>query len=145
MSDETWFIQLPHPGGEHRPKGTNMPWSQIREHCRKFLLARGDLVVNGAKSGGQYAFWGEWEPDSRILHAWKRDGPLPQFLHEPLLRVPHDDAWRQNTDPLVFGERFVYSNCRQKDKKLRSLAPGSLVLFGSGQGRGFVLDTRFSL
>jgi hypothetical protein len=50
----------------------------------------------------------------------------------------------QNTDPLVFGDRFLYSNCRQaRNRKLRGLGPGSLVVFGSKLGREFVIDTVF--
>jgi hypothetical protein len=44
----------------------------------------------------------------------------------------------------VFGETFLYSNCRQgRNRKLRELAPGSLVLFGSDRHGEFVLDTVF--
>jgi hypothetical protein len=45
---------------------------------------------------------------------------------------------------MVFGERFLYSNCRQmRNRKLRELAPGSLILFGSKVHSEFVLDTVF--
>lgn len=51
-----------------------------------------------------------------------------------------------NTDPLVFGDHFVYSNCRQRRQpNLRYLTEGSLILFGSatrdGGKPGFALDT----
>jgi hypothetical protein len=50
----------------------------------------------------------------------------------------------QNTDPLVFGDRFRYSNCRQtRNAALRRLPPGSLILFGSALRGAFVLDTVF--
>lgn len=56
-----------------------------------------------------------------------------------------------NTDPCVFGRTFKYSNCHQgNDGKLRGLANGSLILFGSYKGHGknaanpvFCLDTVF--
>jgi hypothetical protein len=53
-----------------------------------------------------------------------------------------------NTDPFVFGDRFFYSICKQNNRKgptaLQRLARGSVVLFGSGQGRArFVVDTVF--
>lgn len=66
------------------------------------------------------------------------------MLHEPFWRVPRHRQLLQNTDPLVFGDRFLYSNCRQAgNRKLRELAPGSLVVFGSSLGGEFVLDTVF--
>jgi hypothetical protein len=56
----------------------------------------------------------------------------PHWLHEPYWEVPRHRLHLQNTDPLVFGDRFLYSNCRQgRNRKLRELAPGSLVVFGS--------------
>ncbi len=62
----------------------------------------------------------------------------------PFWQVPKDGGWRQNTDPLVFGDHFLYSNCRQRQNgKMRDLAHGSLVLFGSKLGGQFVLDTLF--
>jgi hypothetical protein len=58
--------------------------------------------------------------------------------------VPERTDKLQNTDPLVFGDYFLYSNCRQRQNgKLRALAPGSMVLFGSKVGGQFVLDTLF--
>ncbi|HWP00633.1 MAG TPA: hypothetical protein VNL74_08420 [Methylococcus sp.] len=45
---------------------------------------------------------------------------------------------------MVFGDRFLYSNCRQaRNRKLRELAPGSLVVFGSKHRGEFVIDTVF--
>jgi hypothetical protein len=58
--------------------------------------------------------------------------------------VPPHRQLLQNTDPLVFGDRFLYSNCRQaRNRKLRELAPGSLIAFGSKFRGEFVLDTVF--
>jgi hypothetical protein len=52
----------------------------------------------------------------------------------------------QNTDPMVFGDSFIYSNCLQPTyASLRHLSPGSIVLFGRyGRSDGrhsFSLDT----
>jgi hypothetical protein len=66
------------------------------------------------------------------------------LLHDPYWQVPRHPRLLQNTDPLVFGEHFLYSNCRQpRNAKLRVLRPGSIVLFGSRLGSEFVLDTVF--
>jgi len=60
--------------------------------------------------------------------------------------VPHCYKDLQNTDPFVFGG-FFYGNCRQykngKPTRLRNLAPGSVILFGSCLSGKFVLDTLF--
>lgn len=138
------FVQFPHPGAEHRANGAEMPWNR-GAHARKFLKADGQYLRHGNIQSGSLTFWGEWEPQSRVIAEY-RDGRSgwPHRLHEPFWRLPADDGWRQNTDPLVFGEHFLYSNCRQQQNgKLRELAPGSLVLFGSKLAGEFVLDTMF--
>lgn len=57
----------------------------------------------------------------------------------------------QNTDPFVYGDRFLYTLCRQWRNTrgvygptfLRDLDVGSLILFGSHKRGEFVLDTVF--
>ena len=55
----------------------------------------------------------------------------------------------QNTDPFVFGPRFLYTGCQQhtnqgrSETQLRRLTRGSVILFGSCRGDRFVLDTVF--
>jgi hypothetical protein len=141
-----FFVQFPHPGSEHTPKpatvDTVMDWN-VGDHKRKFLRADGAYVEDGQYREGAYGFWGEWEAPSRVVEVWPKGDALPRFLHEPLYRPPNAGSY-QNTDPLVFGDRFLYTNCKQLgNAKLRKLTPGSLVLFGSGTGAGFVLDTVF--
>jgi hypothetical protein len=140
------FVQFPHPGREHQPVppavGTVMPWN-VKEHKRKFLRAHGQFVVDGQHHTGDFAFWGEWEPQSRVVEAWPKDGDKPRLLHEPLYDAPPSGVEHQNTDPLVFGDHFLYTNCKQRIGKLRQLEPGSLVLFGTGRAEGFILDTVF--
>jgi hypothetical protein len=58
---------------------------------------------------------------------------------------PAGEGW-QNTDPFVFGERFLYSCCKQLRHNgtatyLRELQRGDVILFGSHQHGAFVLDT----
>lgn len=56
---------------------------------------------------------------------------------------------RLNTDPLVFGDCFLYSLCKQVQRKGTRATPttnlerGSIVLFGSTKGKRFVVDTVF--
>ena len=145
MTDALMFVQFPHPGAELRPRGPIVPWNR-HEHGRKFLLGHGQYVANGELRDGPIAFWGKSEPPSRILETFSiRSGTVgPRWLHEPFLDVPRHRNLLQNTDPLVFGERFLYSNCRQlRNRKLRELAPGSVVLFGSKLRSEFALDTVF--
>jgi hypothetical protein len=144
MPESVMFVQFPHPGSEHRPTGASMDWNR-RAHARKFLKARGTFVSDGEVQSGPLAFWGEWEPQSRVLEAYpKRGDRYPRWLHEPHWRLPQHRLLLQNTDPLVFGDRFLYSNCRQaRNGKLRELAPGSLVVFGSKLDGEFVMDTVF--
>jgi hypothetical protein len=93
-------------------------------------------------------FWGEWEGPSVYWRIDSPGRPFPSIVHAPFRpAVPLEDAV-QNTDPLVFGERFVYSNCMQATYRvLRTLRRGSIVLFGRYArvaGRpSFGLDTCF--
>jgi hypothetical protein len=77
-----------------------------------------------------------------VVQRWTGSGDLPRWLHEPGWERPGWAGPRQNTDPWVFGDEFRYSNCRQgRNAKLRRLAQGSVILFGSSLGGAFVLDT----
>jgi hypothetical protein len=142
--DRPMFVQFLHPGSEHRPTGPLMEWNR-GPHARKFLKASGLYVDKGAVRTGAFLFWGEWEPQSRILETYQSEGRGgPHWLHDPYWDVPRHRRLLQNTDPLVFGEYFRYSNCRQgRNAKLRLLLPGSVILFGSRIGPAFVLDTVF--
>jgi hypothetical protein len=121
-----------------------MPWNR-GEHRRKFLKVVGGYLDGSELRRGALMVWGEWEPQSRIAATYPKGQPSwPRYLHEPWWETPRDRELLQNTDPIVFGKRFLYSNCRQtRNGALRRLAPGSLVLFGSSLGGSFVLDTVF--
>jgi hypothetical protein len=121
-----------------------MAWNR-RDHARKFLRAEAEYLLDGRVERGQIGFWGEWEPQSRVVGEFLDAPPgFPRWLHEPYWEVPRHTLGLQNTDPLVFGDHFLYTNCRQaRNRKLRELAPGSLIVFGSKLGGEFVLDTVF--
>jgi len=149
MTDRRCFVQFIHPGGEHGPDDGDIKRWNRGDHKRKFLAGSGAYVDDGRPIEGAIAFWGEWEPPSRVVRRFTdhRDG-LPAFVHEPLPPVPDRDGWRQNTDPFVFGDRFLYTGCMQHTRRgptqLRHLLPGSVILFGSCLERSrFVLDTAF--
>jgi hypothetical protein len=101
------FVQFIHPGGEHWPdRGDRKFWNR-EAHRRKFLKGRGRYITGGEAREGEIVFWGEWEPESRVLARYSdRVADGPHFLYEPFFVDHRDGAWRQNTDPFVFGERF---------------------------------------
>jgi hypothetical protein len=142
--DSPYIVQFPHPGGEHHQHGLDMDWNRA-EHRRKFLKTTGTYLDGAGIKRGPITFWGEWEPQSRVVESYPPGLPDgPRWLHEPWWEVPRHRRLLQNTDPLVFGDRFRYSNCRQtRNAALRRLPPGSLVLFGSALRGAFVLDTVF--
>ena len=145
---QVFFVQFPHPGGEHHPPGAAMPWN-VGTHRRKFLLAPGrylgpdDDVVQAA----ELALWAEWEPPSQIIARWPVRGQLPRALHRPYWTYPVGAGLRQNTDPWVWGQRMLYSNCKQthgpahRPTSMQRLTRGSVICFGSAIGSDFCADT----
>lgn len=148
MGRKASVVHFPHPGPEHCPGVPEMPWNS-GDHRRKFMLSPGRFIdAEDGQHDDNLVFWGEWEAPSRIVRRWPKEGSLPQCLHEPHWDDPQTEAPRQNTDPWVFGDEFLYSNCRQLTPKkrpsaLQRLEPASLILFGSTVERNFVLDTAF--
>lgn len=151
MADQLAFVQFPHPGGEHGPDaegGTLKRWEiDTNDHARKFIVAPGAWRDDPDASieEGEIVFWGEWEAASTVASLAGRVTSGPHWIHRPFyegLKDAPTDATRQNTDPFVFGEQFLYTYCRQRgNRKLRELAIGSLILFGSKKGKSFVLDS----
>ena len=161
-------VQFPHPGVEAVPtmaaqksNPSVMAWNNSAQHKRKFMKATGQIVnINGTLSPKQdLLFWGEWEPTSMVypITQWQGNGVQPQWLHIPFLNANAAPAAGGtantagcggcvptpyggiNTDPLVFGDYFIYSNCKQTRKnkgipeptQMQYLLPGSIILFGS--------------
>jgi hypothetical protein len=117
------------------------------EHRRSFMRLPGAWRDDtlGRTRQGEIVFWGEWEAASVVEPVTERVRDGPHWLHRPfyngIVDAPRRGI-RQNTDPFVFGDRFLYTYCRQaRNQNLRRLAPGSLILFGSTYKRRFVLDT----
>ena len=169
-------MQFTHPGGEHCPSKKELEtgtflWN-YGPHRRKFLKATGQYVVNDSLSPKQkLLFWGEWEPTSHFYPASRVEGNgvTPHFIHEPFLCLGNQglnlppfknekNKERQNTDPFVFADNFLYCCCKQRKKmkgsnqtvytQMGQLGKGSIVLFGSTisakqGGPYFVLDTVF--
>ncbi len=171
-------VQFTHPGGEHvlsrnEKKVGNIKGWNYDGHKRKFMKTTGSCLDDKDQLlvEQNLLFWGEWEPTSSVSPVTQcpGNGVMPTLVHTPFLQTDTSgnvvNPWhngvvrtrkgkkflceRQNTDPFVFADNFFYSCCKQQHfKKLRSLDPGSIILFGSTvsakQGCPyFVLDTVF--
>jgi hypothetical protein len=142
-----FFVQFPHPGGEHHSPTDDLPWN-VADHRRKFLVAPGQFREDDDRVGeADLVFWGEWEPPSRVERRWPADGRLPRSLQRPYWTRPATNGFRQNTDPWVWGEQMVYSNCKQitgpqrRRTSMQELTPGSVICFGSTIDGDFCVDT----
>lgn len=163
----TRVVQFLHPGREH---GFDRPgWKDWNcgDHKRKFLIAEGSWTPDPKQPPrrGRFTFWGEWEPQSEVqVLAQKPRAAHPRWLHIPRLALKGIESLRkqncapcasggpQNTDPLVFGDRFRYALCQQfwqpkrsprRPTQLAQLGEGEIILFGSRVDGGFALDTVF--
>jgi hypothetical protein len=151
MRNRRLFVQFIHPGGEHVPDYDGFKDWNTGPHRRKFLTAPGRYLVAGAMRSDELVFWGEWEPQSRVVGTYPDPARgAPRFLYKPYYSPPATSlgARLQNTDPFVFGDQFQYTGCLQHTKRgatqLRYLDRGSIVLFGScREKREFVVDTVF--
>ena len=152
MALKRCFVQFPHPGREHGPI-SGRDWNKLKcDHRRKFMQFHGDWIDDdGDTHTGNLRAWGEWEPESELICEFNsKDSGLyhPSYLWKPFY-VPKDSyACLHNTDPFIFGDCFLYSNCGQSagsKRGLKHLAPGSVISFGSGKmiggERKWVLDT----
>jgi len=142
-------VQFPHPGGEHVPPSDEMPWN-VGPHRRKFLTSTGRyLDRRGGSREDVLTFWGEWEPPSRVVRRWPPQDRLPRALHQPYWFRPTRSGPRQNTDPWIWGEQMLYSNCKQivgpcrLHTAMRHLPPGSVICFGSSIAGDFCIGTVF--
>ena len=154
-------VQFVHPGfeyhqtkhiGPRQQRSGVMQWKDGGSiHDRKFMWHTGsafDPATGEDHANVPLTFWGEWEGPSVF---WKIDSPgcpLASVIHAPFRPRVLPDTPVQNTDPMVFGDAFIYSNCRQASRPvLRGLPEGSIILFGRlGKRKGtlepfFALDT----
>ena len=114
------------------------------------MRLRGEWIsANDIVRAGDLHAWGEWEPESDLIRKLNRrpgETRHPRFLWHPYYVPKTSYRELHNTDPFVFGKRFLYSNCGQPSKPgLRHLAEGSVIAFGSGTEIGgerrWMLDT----
>lgn len=168
QQDQVYIVQFLHPGGEHRPtktqrKNGSQPYEwNFSDHKRKFMKVKGQYIDqnNKLQNTDELYFWGEWEPWSNVhpIDTHNQSAVFPEFIHEPIFYKDSKkdpkffngkkNQHRQNTDPFVFADQFLYGLCQQNRKtgptKLQYLAPGSIILFGSCKQKNyFALDTVF--
>jgi len=153
------IVQFFHPGKEHGYDYVKYQdkyfknWN-TNDHKRKFMINEGSYIKNDIRKEGKLLFWGEWEPPSYVERIDDQIncfpyGVNPEYLHTPILpnldkiKEYQEAHYYQNTDPFIFGDSFKYAICRQKNKKLRNLEKGSLIIFGSQVNYRFVIDTVF--
>lgn len=159
MTEDLKVIQFVHPGFEYssakyvgpkKQRSGVMPWKEGRSiHDRKFMWTHGSVLdpkTDEDINDVPLTLWGEWEGPSVY---WKIDSPgvpLAKIVHSPFRPANVPTTSVQNTDPMVFGDNFIYSNCRQERHRiLRSLPSGSIILFGRlsdpARNPSFSLDT----
>ena len=150
QGDRLCFVQFIHPGSEHEPDSKGGRLWNIGDHKRKFIMQPGRYLtaLDAKPIAADLAFWGEYEPPTRLLKTFPEPGPdCPRFLFAPAPRPFHtNDPPLMNTDPFVFGDNFFYSICKQNNKSgptaMQRLTRGSVILFGSNRDRSrFVVDT----
>lgn len=144
MSDRVGFVQFVHPGGEHKPdKGGDKSWNPTtKPHARKFLELDGRWLEGERIADGRLRAWAEWEPESKLI-PWLSSGVKghPQYLWDPYWVRRSSPVGYHNTDPFIY-DGFYYTDCKQEHAKgLKSLARGSVIVFGSATGGDWVLDT----
>ena len=142
MADKRCFVQFPHPGDEHKPDGNGkIGWNKRKNpHKRKFMQFQGEWTdENNNRHPGELRAWGEWEPESEVICDFSlKDGEShhPNYLWNPYWSPKDNYRCFHNTDPFIFGDCFIYSNCRQLPRSkskhgLKQLDQGSVIAFGS--------------
>ena len=153
---ESWHVSCPdHLAGSTDGRHQGAAGSSCGEGCgkhehqRKFLRINGEWITEDeTKCRGELWAWGEWEAESSAedLKVPNLDPRFSPYLWTPYYCQRERYAGLHNTDPFIFGNRFLYSNCGQPrggNSGLRHLGRGSVIIFGSQFGGEWVLDTVF--
>ncbi|MCL2369926.1 MAG: hypothetical protein FWC80_01675 [Firmicutes bacterium] len=155
------IVQFPHPQSEYKPNKHNKligkdkkhtAW-KLNNHCRRFIKTVGSYVdgKDNLKTS-DICFWGEFEGVNVItdISSSAETEKHPHFLHTPcyVKLKDYDNVFGnenksyQNTDPYVFGNSFMYSNCKMTGQ-MRELAKGSIIIFGGLIKGEWCVDTVF--
>jgi hypothetical protein len=118
-------------------EGGGAAWAPTSQsHSRRFMVGHHPVL-------GAVSFWGEWEADAKLVREYESPGAgMPHRLWAPYLAPRGDYANVHNTDPFVFGSRFLYTECLQGTHPLtQRIQRGDIILFGGPTSQGWVLDT----
>lgn len=155
MDGKPTTIKFYHAGSERKLTSLEInnkmaSWNTAKDHSRKYFEVEGEYLTSLSSNihAGDIGFWGEWEAESNIIRSLNpNNNMLPQYIHQP---IPPSTTPRSrgttflNTDPCVFGDNFLYSNCKQSTfKSLQNLDIGDVIVFGSQKQGDFLLDTVF--
>lgn len=152
MAGRRCFVQFPHPGQEHSPVSGRNWLKTSSPHMRKFMQFRGDWIERDGTTRRDDCLraWGEWEAESELIRKFTvgREPHHPHNLWKPYWEPKHSYRCLRNTDPFIFGDCFLYSNCGQpvvSKRGLKHLGKGSVITFGSKVEREakWALDTVF--
>jgi hypothetical protein len=107
------------------------------EHARKYLVTKGNYINKDEElvEDVELGFWGEWEASSKFTRNSNDEVFEPKYFHYPVKLDKKENNYCINTDPCVFGNNFIYSNCKQNrkgavDGKIKNLESGDIVIFG---------------
>ena len=129
------FVQFPHPGAEPSRHGGRSWHMNAARHKRKFMELCGHWMdAHDNQQTGSLFAWGEWEPESDLVTCFPRNGLHPRYLWRPYYIPKCNYGLLHNTDPFIFGPRFLYSSCHQPWRPgLRQLDRGTVIAFGSSK------------
>lgn len=137
-----------------RPFGIRC-WNQEKDgHKRKFISYNGHYLetLNSNPKNANLYFGGEWEAQSFYKKTPYFGNPNhaknsePNAIHKPIFvrnSIPPQGAICHSTDPYIFNKCHLYTHCKQKNRTMRTLSNGSILLFGSKINGNFVLDEVF--
>ncbi|WP_424767998.1 hypothetical protein [Paenibacillus sp. sgz302251] len=153
MNGKPTSIMFNHPGGERVLNSSELVnkitlWNS-GIHSRKYVEAEGEYLssLSATPVKAMLGFWTEWEAPSSFKITNNTISGFPHYIHTPLKPVNPNSYQLLNTDPCVFGDYFLYSNCQQytcqgkQATVLQNLDPGDVIFFGSYVYGHFVADT----
>lgn len=129
------IVQFTHPGGQYTLSKIEKSYSvkewNIDKHCRKFLIAEGQYMINNTLSNPQdLLFWGEWEPESKIVSSFVVPDPVvyPTNLHSPFLRIDKKGELikynsRLTSTPNTCCTGILPQTCRKKCRLFQNTDP----------------------
>ena len=99
MGDKRCFVQFLHPGGEHAPNAPSLKVWNTGNHRRKFLKSQGRFLDPHGSQEDSVVFWGEREPESRVIESIADPLPDgPRCFYKPYYVSPISYRGLQSTE-----------------------------------------------